>query len=132
MAVNSITYCIMTIITTNMNALKNLFIVMFYSHSMSNIPEVRIYLVRTQGVIEQILKVIGAISSYNDFTARNAVGMLTNIAQCKETQPYLLQEEIIENVHYGVSNRKQIPIVEPAEFQQLITQQRILLDLAKF
>ena len=91
MAVNSITYCIMTIITTNMNALKILFIVMIYSHSMSNIPEVRIYFVRTQGVIEQILKVIGAIFSYNDFTARNAVCILTNLAQCKEAQPYLLQ-----------------------------------------
>ena len=128
MAVNSITYCMVTIITTNMNALKILFIVMFYSHSMSNIPEVRIYLVRTQGVIEQILKVIGAIFSYNDFTARNAVCILTNIAQCKEAQPYLLQEEIIDKVHYGVSNRKEIPIVEPAEFEELITQQRILLE----
>ena len=51
MAVNSITYCMVTIITTNMNALKILFIVMFYSHRMSNIPVVRIYLVRTHGFI---------------------------------------------------------------------------------
>ena len=128
MAENSITYCVVMIITTNMNALKILFIAMFYSHSMSNIPENRIYLVQTQGVIEQILKVIGAIFSYNDFTARNAVFVLTNIAQCKEAQPYLPQEEIIEKVHYGVSNRKEIPKVEPAEFEQLITQQRILLE----
>ena len=121
MAVNSI-------ITNNMNALKILLIVMFYSHSMSDIPEVGIYFVQTQGVIEQILKVIGAIFSYNDFTARTAVCILTKIAQCKEAQPYLLQEEIIEKVHYGVSNRKEIPVVEPAEFEQLITQQRILLE----
>ena len=114
MAVNSITYGIMTIITTNMNALKSLFIVMFYSHRMSNIPEVRIYLVRTKSVIEQVLKVIQVTFSYNNVTARNAVILLTNIAQCKEAQQYLLQEEIIEKVHNGVSKRNMLSTLLPA------------------
>ena len=121
MAVNSITYCIMTIITTNMNALKSLFNVMFYSHSMSNIPENRIYLIRTQGVIEQVLKVIGATSRYNNVTARNAVFVLTNIAHCKEAQQYLLQEEIIEKVHNGVSKRNIFSTLLPAVQKPQIT-----------
>ena len=121
MTVNSITYCIMTIIKTNMNSLKSLFIVMFYSHSMSNVPENRMYLVRTQGVIEQVLKVIGATFSYNNVTARNAVFVLTNIAQCKEAQLYLLQEEIIEKVHNGVSNRNMLSTLLPAVQEPQIT-----------
>ena len=114
MATNSITYCIVTIIRTNMNALKSLLIVMFYSHSMSNIPEIWIYLVRTQGVIEQVLKLIETTLIYSDFTARNAVILLTNIAQCKEAQQYLLQEEIIEKVHNGVSKRNILSTLSPA------------------
>ena len=121
MTVNSITYCIMTIIKTNMNSLKSLFIVMIYSHSMSNVPENRMYLVRTQGVIEQVLKVIGATFSYNNVTARNAVFVLTNIAQCKEAQLYLLQEEIIEKVHNGVSNRNMLSTLLPAVQEPQIT-----------
>ena len=121
MAVNSITYCIMTIITTNINALKSLFIVMFYSHSMSNIPEVRIYLVRTPSVIEQVLKVIQVTFSYNNVTARNAVILLTNIAHCKEAQLYLLQEEIIEKVHDGVSKRNMLSRLLPAVQKPQIT-----------
>ena len=121
MAVNSITYCIVTIITTNMNALKSLFIVMFYSHSMSNIPEIRIYLVRKQGVIEQVLKVIETTLIYSDFTARNAVILLTNIAQCKEAQQCLLQEEIIEKVHNGVSKRNILSTLSPAVQKPQIT-----------
>ena len=121
MTVNSITYCIMTIIKTNMTSLNSLFIVMFYSHSMSNVPENRMYLVRTQGVIEQVLKVIGATFSYNNVTARNAVFVLTNIAHCKEAQPYLLQEEIIEKVHNGVSNRNMLSTLLPAVQEPQIT-----------
>ena len=121
MTVNSITYCIMTIITTNMNALKSLFIFMFYSHSMSNIPEIRIYLVRTQGVIEQVLKVIETTLIYSDFTARNAVILLTNIARCKEAQQYLLQEGIIEKVHNGVSKRNILSTLLPAVLKPQIT-----------
>ena len=79
---------------------------------MSTIPDNRIYLVQKQGVIEQVLKVIGATFCYNNVTARNAVILLTNIAQCKEAQLYLLQEEIIENVYKGVSKRKELPAVE--------------------
>ena len=96
---------------------------MFYSHSMSNIPENRIYLVRTQGVIEQILKIIEATFIYSDFTARNAVFVLKNMAQCKEAQQYLLQEEIIEKVHNGVSKRKKISIRIPADEKS----QRVLI-----
>ena len=121
MAVNSITYCIMMIIRTNMNTLKSLFNVMFYSHSMSNIPEIRIYLVRTQGVIEQVLKVIETTLIYSDFTARNAVILLTNIAQCKKAQQCLLQEEIIEKVHNGVSKRNILSTLLPAVLKPQIT-----------
>ena len=121
MTVNSITYCIMMIITTNMNALKRLFIFMFYSHSMSNIPEIRIYLVRTQGVIEQVLKVIETTLIYSDFTARNAVILLTNIAHCKEAQQYLLQEGIIEKIHNGVSKRNILSTLLPAVLKPQIT-----------
>ena len=97
-----------------MKALKSLFIVMFYLHSMSNIPEVRIYLVQTQGVIEQILKVIETTFIYCDFSVRKAVVVLSNMAQCKEAQHYLLQEEIIAQVYNGVSKRKEISILVPA------------------
>ena len=114
MTVNSITYGIVTIITININALIIIFIVMFFSHSMSNIPEIRIYLVRTQGFIEQVLKVFEATFIYNEFNARNAVILLTNIAQCKEAQQYLLQEEIIDKVYNSASERKKFSILVPA------------------
>ena len=104
-----------------MNALKKLFIDMFYSHSMSNIPEVSIYLVQTQGVIEQVLKVIETTLIYSDFTARNAVILLTKIAQCKEPQLCLLQEEIIEKVHNGVSKRNILSTLLPAVQEPHIT-----------
>ena len=104
-----------------MNAIKNLFIDMFYSHSMSNIPEVSIYLVQTQGVIEQVLKVIETTLIYSDFTARNAVILLTKIAQCKEGQLCLLREEIIEKVHNGVSKRKILSTLLPAVQEPQIT-----------
>ena len=90
---------------------------------MSNIPKIRIYLVRTQGVIEQVLKVIETTLIYSDFTARNAVILHTNIAQCKEAQQYLLQEEIIEKVHNGVSKRKEISIRIPTDEKS----QRVLI-----
>ena len=97
-----------------MNALKILLIDMFYSHSMSNIPEVRIYLVRTQGVIEQVLKIIETTFIYSDFSVRKGVVVLSNMAQYKEAQQNLLQEEIIAQVYNGVSKRKKISILVPA------------------
>ena len=114
MTVNSITYGIVTIITNNIHALKIIFIVMFFSHSMSNIPEIRIYLVRTQRFIKQVLKVFEATFIYNEFNARNAVIVLSNMAQCKEAQQYLLQEEIIDKVYNSASERKKFSILVPA------------------
>ena len=87
---------------------KLLFVIQFYLllYSISDLPENGIYLAQKQDVIEQVLRVIGATIGYSDHIARNALIVLLNMAQCKEAQQYLLQEDIIEKVLNSVSKRK--------------------------